>query len=83
KIASDNISLIGVPVQILGLTPPIHVILAAKWGECIVLEPRIDGIKMDNKLIGVMTNSPDFNWHLQNLRQYNGLKTQQFAKSEW
>ena len=33
--------------------------------------------------IGVMTNSPEFNWHLQNLRQYIGLKSQPFAPTEW
>lgn len=36
----------------------------------------------DNPL-GVMTNSPEFNWHLQNLRQYIGLKSQPFALTEW
>ena len=36
----------------------------------------------DNPL-GVMTNSPEFNWHLQNLRQYIGLKSQPFAPTEW
>ncbi len=30
-----------------------------------------------------MTNSPEFNWHLQNLRQYIGLKSQPFAPTEW
>ena len=29
--------------------------------------------------IGVMTNSPEFSWHLQNLRQYIGLKSQHCA----
>lgn len=30
-----------------------------------------------------MTNSPEFNWHIQNLRQYIGLKSQPFAPTQW
>lgn len=72
----DSIAFIDVPLPILGVTPPLHWILADKSGECIVLEPTADGIKVYDNPIGVMTNSPEFSWHLQNLRQYIGLKSQ-------
>ncbi|HHL0970766.1 TPA: choloylglycine hydrolase family protein [Bacillus cereus] len=79
----DSIAFIDVPLPILGVTPPLHWILADKSGECIVLEPTADGIKVYDNPIGVMTNSPEFCWHLQNLRQYIGLKSQPFAPTEW
>ncbi|HDR3655849.1 TPA: choloylglycine hydrolase [Bacillus cereus] len=79
----DNIAFIDVPLSVLGITPPLHWILADKSGACIVLEPTADGIKVYDNPIGVMTNSPEFNWHLQNLRQYIGLKSQPFAPTEW
>lgn len=79
----DSIAFIDVPLPILGVTPPLHWILADKSGECIVLEPTADGIKVYDNPIGVMTNSPEFSWHLQNLRQYIGLKSQPFAPTEW
>lgn len=79
----DNIAFIDVPLPVLGITPPLHWILADKSGACIVLEPTADGIKVYDNPIGVMTNSPEFSWHLQNLRQYIGLKSQPFAPTEW
>ena len=72
-----------IPLPDLGVTPPLHWILADKWGDCIVLEPTNEGLKMYDNPLGVMTNSPEFNWHLQNLRQYIGLKSQPFAPTEW
>lgn len=79
----DSIAFIDVPLPVLGITPPLHWILADKSGACIVLEPTADGIKVYDNPLGVMTNSPEFNWHLQNLRQYIGLKSQPFVPTEW
>ena len=42
-----------------------------------------EGLKIYNNPLGVMTNSPEFNWHLQNLRQYIGLKSQPYAPTQW
>ena len=78
-----SITFLDIPLPDLGLTPPLHWILADKWGDCIVLEPTNEGLKMYDNPLGVMTNSPEFNWHLQNLRQYIGLKSQPFAPTEW
>ncbi|MCU5321047.1 linear amide C-N hydrolase [Bacillus sp. BI3] len=83
KKSVDSISFLDVPLSVLGVTPPLHWILADKWGECIVLEPTIEGLKMYDNPLGVMTNSPEFNWHLQNLRQYISLKSQPYAPTQW
>ncbi len=79
----DSISFLDVPLPILGLTPPLHWIIADKWGECIVLEPTTEGLKVCDNPLGVMTNSPEFNWHLQNLRQYIGLRSQPYESTQW
>lgn len=83
KQAVDSISLFDVPLPILGYTPPLHWIISDESGECIVLEPTAEGIKMYDNSLGVMTNSPEFNWHLQNLRQYIGLQPQQIPPTQW
>ncbi|WP_377864718.1 choloylglycine hydrolase family protein [Bacillus sp. R86525] len=83
KKSVDSITFLDIPLPDLGLTPPLHWILADKWGDCIVLEPTNEGLKMYDNSLGVMTNSPEFSWHLQNLRQYIGLKSQPFAPTEW
>ncbi|PFK99341.1 choloylglycine hydrolase [Bacillus thuringiensis] len=79
----DSISFLDVPLPILGLIPPLHWIIADKWGECIVLEPTTEGLKVYDNPLGVMTNSPEFNWHLQNLRQYIGLRSQPYEPTQW
>ncbi|MFP3374897.1 choloylglycine hydrolase family protein [Bacillus sp. SIMBA_069] len=83
KGSIDSLTFLDIPLPDLGLTPPLHWILADKRGDCIVLEPTNEGLKMYDNPLGVMTNSPEFNWHLQNLRQYIGLKSQPFAPTEW
>ncbi|MEF7609026.1 choloylglycine hydrolase family protein, partial [Bacillus anthracis] len=83
KKSVDSITFLDIPLPDLGLTPPLHWILADKWGDCIVLDPTSEGLKLYDNPLGVMTNSPEFNWHLQNLRQYIGLKSQPFAPTEW
>jgi choloylglycine hydrolase len=54
--------------------PPFHYIVYEKNGDSIVIEP-IDGklVVYDNP-IGVITNSPTFDWHINNLRNYINLK---------
>lgn len=60
-----------------GSTPiPLHYIIYDKSGKSLVIEP-IDGrlVVFDNPL-GILTNSPDFSWHLTNLRNYINLKSE-------
>ena len=56
--------------------PPFHYVVYDKAGHSLVIEP-INGqlITYDNPT-GVITNSPDFLWHLTNLRNYINLKTE-------
>jgi choloylglycine hydrolase len=53
--------------------PPFHYIVYDKSGQCLVIEP-IEGklISYDNPL-GVFTNSPTFDWHMMNLRNFINL----------
>lgn len=53
--------------------PPFHYIVYDKSGESLVIEP-VGGnlLTYDNKL-GVFTNSPEFDWHMSNLRNYINL----------
>jgi|688.fasta_scaffold01000_16 choloylglycine hydrolase len=55
------------------LPVPLHFIVYDKSGRCIVIEP-IDGqLKIHDNPIGVLTNSPNFDWHMTNLRNYINL----------
>jgi choloylglycine hydrolase len=52
---------------------PFHYIVFDKQGNCLVIEP-IEGklITYENKL-GTFTNSPTFDWHMTNLRNFINL----------
>ncbi len=58
------------------LTPPFHYIVYDLSGKCLVIEP-IGGklVAYENKL-GVLTNSPTFDFHMTNLRNYIHLQPQ-------
>ena len=53
--------------------PPFHYIVFDNTGASIVIEP-IDGkLKVFDNRLGVLTNSPAFDWHITNLRNYIAL----------
>lgn len=72
KMLEEDISLVGKPL--LGTVPTIHFIFGDKKGNNIIVEPDVDGIKIYDKTIGVMTNSPSYKWHELNLLNYVNLR---------
>ncbi len=66
--------LVGPTVQKdMGIVPPAHYIVTDAGGKCVVLE-YIDGeLKVHANPLGVMSNSPSFDWHLTNLSNYVNL----------
>ncbi|TLG74309.1 choloylglycine hydrolase family protein [Culicoidibacter larvae] len=79
KEAVTKLHLIDTPLPFLGTTPPLHWIVTDESGASIVIEPLAEGIKVYDNPIGVMTNSPDFNWHLTNIRNYIGIRPEQLT----
>lgn len=59
--------------NILGFAPPLHYTFTDATGETIVIEPDRTGITIHRQTIGVMTNSPGYEWHQTNLRAYIGV----------
>lgn len=53
-----------------GFVPPIHYVVHDASGKSIVIE-YVDGkLHIHDNVLGVMTNSPTFDWHMTNLRNY-------------
>lgn len=71
KLAS--FTLLNEPNEILGFAPPLHYTFTDSTGESIVIEPDKTGITIHRPTIGVMTNSPGYEWHQTNLRAYIGV----------
>ncbi|WOO37893.1 choloylglycine hydrolase family protein [Anaerocolumna sp. AGMB13020] len=78
-----DINLVGIPDPVTGSIAPLHWIAADKNGDCAVVEPTINGLTIRNNPIGVMANSPDFSWHLTNLRNYMGASPVQTEEVCW
>jgi len=49
---------------------PLHFIVYDSNGKSIVIEPLAEGLKVYDNPIGVITNSPTFDWHMTNLNNY-------------
>lgn len=55
-------------------TPPFHYVVYDKSGKSIAIEPRNNGeLQVFDNPLGVFTNSPDFPWHMTNLRNFVNL----------
>ena len=70
KAALNHVAIVPTTFTAWGLVPPMHYVVYDKMGHSIVIEP-LDGklVVYDNPL-GVMTNSPTFDWQMTNLRNY-------------
>ena len=53
--------------------PPFHYIVYDKNGHALVIEPMDGKFRVYENPIGVLTNSPTFDWHLTNLRNFINL----------
>jgi len=78
-----NICVIGLPDPVTKTAAPLHWIATDKSGKCVVIEQTRNGLEIFDNPIGVMTNSPDFMWHMTNLRNYMELSTIQEKKTCW
>jgi choloylglycine hydrolase len=66
----DDIRLVSSTIEFLGGTPPLHYIVYDRSGRTVTLESESGELLIKNNEVGVMTNSPDLNWHIQNLNNY-------------
>lgn len=67
----------------LGITPPLHYIFMDKTGATIVVEVMKDGVHVYDDTVGVMTNSPDYPWHENNLNNYLTVTPKQHEPVNW
>lgn len=72
-----QIELVDVPVALLQVTTPLHFIISDTTGATAVLEATSHDLHLIDNPVGVMTNSPEFGWHLQNLSTYGTLTAQE------
>ena len=64
----------------MGFVPGVHYILTDARGESVVLEHVGGELKIHRNPLGVMTNSPTFDWHMTNLSNYLNLTVSNVPK---
>jgi len=68
-----KIRVVPVNEPALGGPAPIHLAVIDQSGKAIVVQYLKDGLKIFDNPLRVLTNSPSFDWHMTNLRNYINL----------
>lgn len=79
----ENTTIIGVDDPLTQTAAPLHWIAADRTGKCVVLELTYRGAELYSNPMGVLTNSPDFQWHMTNLRNYTEVSPRQNEEAVW
>lgn len=78
-----DICIVGLEDPVTQTVAPLHWIATDKSGECVVIEQTEKGLNIFQNEIGVMANSPDFQWHMTNLRNYIDVSQTQTSDTYW
>ncbi len=73
KANFDKVAVVPVVVPLIKGVPPVHYVVHDRSGHAVVIEPTDKKLKLFDNPLGVMTNSPTFDWHMTNLRNYINL----------
>jgi len=71
--AIADVKVVGVVEPAIGIAPPIHLIVTEPSGKTIVIEFVKGEVQVYDAPLGVITNSPTYDWHMTNLRNYINL----------
>lgn len=74
KEALPNIKVFGYKEPTSGMEITVHYIVYDADGGCIVIEYNEGTYKIYDNPMGIMTNAPEFPYHLNNLRNYVGMQ---------
>ncbi len=71
----------AVVLEQFGFVPPCHYIVCDKSGQAKVLEYVNGRLNVHDNPLGVMANSPTFDWHMTNLANYINLSPMNIAEA--
>lgn len=73
KAALTNIRVTPVIASSLGFAPPAHYMITEPSGKAVVIEYIKGELTIFDAPLGVITNAPNYDWHITNLRNYLNL----------
>ena len=68
-----KVRVVAVVEPAIGIPPPVHYLVTEPSGKAIVIEFLKGELKVFDAPLGVITNSPSYDWHETNLRNYVNL----------
>lgn len=80
KAAVPQIVLVGTDIDMIKGPAPLHYAVTDATGASIVIEYTVDGLRIHDNTVNVITNNPPYDWHLTNLRSYIGLSVDNRAE---
>lgn len=83
KSTIKTIEIVGITDPITDTVSPLHWIVCDRSQQCIVIESTASGIHIYENPIGVLANSPTFDWHMENLRNYIQASPTQPEVAQW
>ncbi len=75
RAAMSKIRVVPVVDLMIGIAPPMHYFVTDPGGKAIVIEFLKGEMKIFDAPLGVITNSPSYDWHETNLRNYVNLSS--------
>ena len=73
KANFNNVVLVPTLLEAIEAPAPVHFVVHDASGAAVVIEPLGKTLKIYDNPLGVVTNSPTFDWHMTNLRNYVNL----------
>lgn len=78
-----SIRIVGAEDPVTRSVAPLHWLLADAGGHCMAAEKMTDGLHIIPNPLGVLSNSPNFPWHMTNLRNYLQVAPAQSSEANW
>ena len=78
-----QLNIVALPDDEMALSTEIHWLVSDTSGQSIVIERTRDKLTVYNNKVGVLANSPTFDWHLNNLDRYINVKSDQPEEIKW
>lgn len=78
KQTLSKVNLLEVPAPLVNTVTPLHWILTDTTGNCMVIEPTGKMLHLKENPVGVMTNTPLLEWHIENLSNYLNVRPKQY-----
>jgi choloylglycine hydrolase len=83
KEAISGIRIFGYTVPQLGMAPPAHGMIYDATGKSIVMEFEDGKVQIYDNPLGILTNAPNFPWHVNHLRQFIGMSDGNPKPVDW